>query len=115
MDLYPDRTVEITSLFDPSGDRVYDCLLAERSRIIHGMIDYEIKNGEHLGRTCIYMGIVTTLPDPYALAEAYGYDFDRFRYGSDPNCIFPEYLNCYYFYPKADGRPLLWFILKCDA
>jgi hypothetical protein len=37
MGLYPDRTVEIISLFDPSGDQVYDCLLAERSRVIQGM------------------------------------------------------------------------------
>lgn len=108
MELYSRKKISCVSLAENGlgeDDR-------SKASEIYTRICEEIHSGEHHGDRFYFMGVVTTLPNPIDIAAHYSLDIGRFRDSFANNCMYPEYQNVFYYYPRNRDKTLFWFLLK---
>lgn len=107
MELFSRKPVEIITYgFDLTPEE------KKRSERIFGVIQTEVWDGEHGRRKCFYGGLMASVPTLEEVAMQYNLPLDRARSSARQNCLYPEYTNVIYFYPRGRNRPQFWFVQK---
>lgn len=55
---------------------------------------------------------MSEVPTLEEVATRYNLPLDRSRESRSTNCMYSNYTNVFYFFPKGKGKPLFWYVQK---